>query len=197
MVDSGVDESGSQGDAGGESSGHATEAIVRGSTTLDRQILVIRGRRVMLDRDLAALYRVHPKRLNQQVKRNRARFPPDFMFQLTPADVEILRLQSATSREGWGGRRYLPYAFTEHGAVMLASVLRSAVAIEASLHVVRAFVRLRALADLHAELAQTMEALEAKYDEQFRVVFEAIRQLMAPPTKPLGARIGFRTPDHD
>ena len=167
------------------------------ATDLEHRIFVIRGRRVMLDVDLAAIYHVAPKRLNQQVKRNRARFPSDFLMQLTAKEAENLRLQTATSRSGHGGRRYLPFAFTEHGAVMLATVLKSPVAVEASILVVRAFVRLRALAAAHQELAEKLDALEAKYDEQFRVVFEAIRQLMSPPGKLLGTRIGFRKPENE
>jgi len=147
----------------------------------------------MLDSDLAAIYGVLPKRLNEQVKRNKNRFPPDFLFQLTPTEVDALRSHSATSKPGRGGRRYQPYAFTEHGAVMLASVLNSAAAVAASIQVVRAFVRLREIVGVHKELAQKLDALEGKYDSQFRVVFEAIRELMRPPSKTLGTRIGFRT----
>jgi len=160
-------------------------------TRLEHRIFTIRDRRVLLDADLAAIYQVLPKRLNQQVRRNRARFPEDFMFQLSVREAEDLRLQTATSRPGHGGRRYRAYAFTEHGALMLASVLKTPVAIAASIQVVRAFVRLRALADAHRELAEKLADLESKYDEHFRVVFEAIRQLMAP--KRSGTRIGFLT----
>jgi hypothetical protein len=158
---------------------------------LEHRIFTVRGFRVMLDVDLAAIYGVAPKRLNQQVKRNRARFPPDFVIQLTEKEAEALRLRIATSNEGRGGRRYWPYAFTEHGAVMLAAVLRTEIAIAASIQVVRAFVHLRALAVAHQELAAKLEALETKYDEQFRVVFTAIRELMAPAPIPKTTRIGF------
>ena len=165
---------------------------------LEQRIFVIRGRRVMLDTDLAALYGVLPKRLNEQVKRNYGRFPrPDFMFQLTAPETTALRSQIATSRSGWGGPRYRPHAFTEHGAVMLATVLNSPVAIHASIEVVRAFVRLRATMAVHQELADKLDALEQKYDHQFRVVFDAIRQLMDPPPKPLASRIGFRTSEEE
>ena len=164
---------------------------------LEQQIFVIRGRRVMLDVDLATVYGVMPKRLNQQVKRNRARFPPDFMFQLSVEEAQALlasRSQNATLKRG-RNVKYAPYAFTEHGAVMLASVLNSPAAIEASLHVVRAFVRLRELLTGHKELAEKLDALE-QYDHEFKAVFEAIRQLMNPVPKSLGARIGFgRTGD--
>jgi hypothetical protein len=158
---------------------------------LEHRIFTVRGYRVMLDNDLAAVYGVLPKRLNQQVKRNRARFPADFVIQLTEDEVAALRLQIATSRQGWGGRRYRPYAFTEHGAVMLAAVLKSEIAIAASIQVVRAFVHLRALAVVHQDLAAKLDALEAKYDEQFRAVFEAIRELMAPMPASKTTRIGF------
>jgi hypothetical protein len=169
-------------------------------------IHVIRGHRVMLDADLAVLYGVTTKRLNEAVKRNLRRFPADFMFQLTPeeaanlrsqfatSDVSsgggILKSQFATSSLAWGGRRKLPKAFTEHGAVMLASVLNSPIAVEASIQVVRAFVQLRSMLAAHADLAHKLAELERKYDSQFRVVFDAIRRLMEPPPDP--KRIGFR-----
>ncbi len=159
------------------------------------RIFLVRGRRVMVDADLATLYGVRPKRLNEQVKRNQARFPEDFSFQLTDEEVDALRSQFATSRSGHGGRRYRPYVFTEHGAVMLAAVLNSPIAIEASVQVVRAFVSLRAMVAMHAELAQKLDALEGKFDHQFRIVFDAIRQLMAPPSKSGASRIGFRSAD--
>ena len=159
-------------------------------------IVVVRGRRVMVDVDLARLYGVPPKRLNEQVKRNRTRFPDDFIFQLTLEEARGLqasRSQSATLKPGQN-IKYAPYAFTEYGAVMLAAVLNSPVAIHASIQVVRAFVRLRALIAAHEELAQKLDALERRFDSQFSAVFEAIRQLMAPPSKS-SARIGFRRPD--
>jgi hypothetical protein len=152
---------------------------------------VVRGHRVLLDADLAALYQVSTKRLNEQVSRNPGRFPADFAFQLTPPEVEILRSQFATSSAGWGGRRYRPRVFTEHGALMLSSVLKSRVAIETSIHVVRVFVQLRGLVAGHAELSRKLDALEARYDQQFKVVFDAIRELMTPPAPP-PKRIGFR-----
>jgi hypothetical protein len=152
----------------------------------------VRGHRVMLDTDLAVLFGVTTKRLNEQVKRNRDRFPADFMFQLTAAEGANLKSQFATSSSGWGGRRALPYVFTEHGAVMLANVLRSRVAVEASIGVVRAFVQLREFALTHAELSRRLHDLEGRYDAQFKVVFQAIRELMAPPDPPR-RRIGFRT----
>jgi hypothetical protein len=154
-------------------------------------IYVVRGHRVMLDSDLARLYGVPTKRLNEQVKRNRARFPEDFGFRLTASEVVDLRSQIATSSVGPGGRRYAPLVFTEHGAVMLASVLSSRAAVETSIQVVRAFVQLRGVLVAHADLARKLAVMEAKHDKQFGVVFEAIRELMAPPAPPR-KRIGFR-----
>jgi phage regulator Rha-like protein len=155
---------------------------------VERVILLIRGQKVILDADLAALYGVTTKRFNEQVKRNRERFPEDFMFQLTKKEAEILRSQFAAS--SWGGRRYPPFAFTEHGASMAANVLSSPRAIQASVQVVRAFVRLRQILASHADLARKLAQLEKKYDRQFKVVFEAIRQLMTPP-EPKKRPIGF------
>ena len=166
-------------------------ALVVPIERIEQIILLIRGQKVMLDADLAALYRVSTKRLNEQVKRNRHRFPEDFMFQLTSAEARALRSQFATSNGGRGGRRTRPYAFTEHGAVMLASVLNSRVAVQASVQVVRTFVRLRRLLAGHAALARKLDALEKRYDAQFKVVFDAIRQLMTPETRPQRS-IGFR-----
>jgi phage regulator Rha-like protein len=150
---------------------------------IERAILFVRSEKVMLDSDLAELYGVETKALNQAVKRNAARFPADFMFRLTPAEAEELRLlrsQFVTLKRG-EHRKYLPYAFTEHGALMLANVLNSERAAQTSVQVVRAFVRLRQMLASNAELARKLEALEKKYDAQFKVVFDAIRQLMSPP----------------
>jgi hypothetical protein len=178
--------------AGEDESGAARSAL---DWVADR-IVMIRGRRAMLDVDLATLYGVSPKRLNEQVKRNRARFPEDFLFQLTLKEARALplsRSQFATLKRGHN-LKYAPFAFTEHGAVMLAAVLNSSVAVEASIQVVRAFVHLRAMVAVHVELAQKLDALEHKFDQQFRVVFEAIRQLMAPSSGPQKPQIGFRSP---
>lgn len=155
-------------------------------------IYVVRGHRIMLDVDLAALYRVTTGRLNEQVKRNRNRFPPDFRFRLTPEELAGLKSQTAISNRGRGGRRKLPNAFTEHGALMLASVLKSPVAVHASIYVVGAFLRLRAMLATHPEFARKLEELERKYDAQFKVVFGAIRELMRPPPSPARKQIGFR-----
>jgi len=157
---------------------------------IEKAILSIRGEKVMLDSDLAELYGVETKVLNRAVKRNQSRFPSDFMFQLTPEETESLRCQIGTSNVGRGGRRYLPYAFTEHGALMLANVLNSERAAQTSVQVVRAFVRLRQMLASNAELSRKLAALEKKYDAQFKVVFAAIRQLMSPPAKPK-REIGF------
>jgi phage regulator Rha-like protein len=147
---------------------------------IGRRIYFIRGHRIMLDSDLAELYQVPTKQLNFAVRRNERRFPSDFMFQLDADEYERLRLQTETSKnQSRGGRRYLPYAFTEHGVTMLASVLNSERAIQVNLAIVRAFVRLRELLESHRHLALKLERLESKYDSQFKVVFDAIRQLMA------------------
>ncbi len=146
----------------------------------------------MLDADLARLYGVTTKRFNEQVKRNVRRFPADFMFQLTQEEYADLRSQIATSSAtGHGGRRHLPYVFTEHGSIMAANVLNSPRAVQMSIIVVRAFIRLRQLLLSNAELAKKLDALEAKYDAQFKVVFQAIRELMMPPPASR-KRIGFR-----
>jgi phage regulator Rha-like protein len=143
-------------------------------------IYLIRGQKVMLDSDLAELYGVETKALKRAVNRNRARFPEDFMFQLNNHEVTRLRCQNGTSKTGRGGSRYLPYAFTEQGVAMLSGVLTSSRAIKVNIEIMRAFVRLRKMLSSHAELARKLEELEKKYDSQFRVVFDAIRQLMAP-----------------
>ena len=169
---------------------------------IEQKIFVIRGERVMIDSDLAAIYGVETKMFTRAVKRNIDRFPGDFMFQLTVEEYETLRrqigtsntetlkLQDASSKEGRGGRRYLPYVFTEHGALMAANILNSSRAVEASVQVVRAFVRMRNLLASNAELAKKVEALESKYDSQFKSIFDAIKKLMTPPDKPKGG-IGF------
>ena len=156
-------------------------------------ILLLRNKRVMLDFQLASVYGVETKRLKEQVKRNMERFPSDFMFELTKEETANLRSHFATS--SWGGNRYLPYAFTEHGAIMLASVLNSTNAIKMSIEVVRAFAKLRELASHYQELADKIGSLEQKYDAQFKTVFDAIKQLMQQPEllKPERELIGFKT----
>jgi hypothetical protein len=162
---------------------------------IERRIFLIRGHKVMLDADLAELYEVETKFVNLAVRRNPERFPEDFMFQLTAQEAEALRLQFATSNEGRGGRRYRPYAFTQEGVAMLSSVLRSPRAVQVNIAIMRAFVKLRQILASHRDLARRLDELESKYDEQFRAVFEAIRELMRPPEKPR-RRIGF-TPAAD
>ena len=160
---------------------------------IESRILLARGQKVILDSDLAELYGVNTKRLNEQVKRNRDRFPADFMFQLSSAEAENLRSQSATSKSARGGRRYRPYAFTEHGAIMAASVLNTPRAVEVSVYVVRAFINLRETIGTHKELARKFAELEQRmetHDEDIAALFEAIRQLMEPPETP-AKRIGF------
>ena len=156
-----------------------------------KAIYFIRGEKVMLDRDLAHLYEVETKVLNRGVKRNLQRFPLDFMFQLTEDEAEILRCQIGTSRLGHGGRRYLPYVFTEQGVAMLSSVLNSERAISVNIEIMRAFVKLRELMASNIELARRLDQLESKYDKQFKIAFEAIRQLMAKPARNR-KEIGFR-----
>ena len=160
---------------------------------IEQFILVIRGHRVLLDSDLAMLYGVTTKRLNEQVRRNPDRFPSDFMFRLTREEFDALRSQIATSKSGRGGRRYTPHAFTEHGAVMLASVLDSPRAIELSVLVVRAFVRLRQMLASHVLLARKLEELEARlggHDKQLIALVDAIRHLTST-SAPTRRRIGF------
>ena len=159
--------------------------------SIQQRIYLIRGHKVMLDRDLAELYGVTTRRLNEQLRRNLDRFPSDFAFLLTQQEFANLKSHFATSSSGWGGRRKLPYAFTEHGVVMAANVLTSSVAVRASIQVVRAFVRLREILSTHKDLARKLEKLEGKYDANFRVVFDAIRKLMGPEKPPPRRRIGF------
>jgi len=160
--------------------------------SVKRQIFVVREQRVMLDRDLAALYGVTTKQLNQQLKRNSKRFPQDFAFRLTLAEgkqIAALRSQNVTLKRGQH-IKHPPHAFTEHGAIMLASVLNSAVAVQASIYVVRAFVQMRTALMETADLSRRIDDLEAKYDHRFQKVFEAIRGLIAPPAGP-NRQIGF------
>ena len=159
---------------------------------IESGILLIRGCRVMLDEDLATLYEVQVKALNQSVRRNIERFPGDFMFQLTPEEAAALRSQSVTLKRGRGEhRKYPPMAFTEQGVAMLSSVLRSKRAVLVNVEIIRTFVRLRQMLNANADLARKLAALEDKYDAQFKVVFEAIRELMAPTSPPARRSIGF------
>jgi hypothetical protein len=144
----------------------------------------------MLDTDLAELYGVETRVLLQAVSRNQKRFPKDFMFRLSKEEYELLRSQIVISKKGRGGRRYLPYVFTEQGVAMLSSVLRSEKAVQVNIEIMRTFVRLREMIATHKDLARKLEALERRYDAQFKVVFDAIRELMAPP-EPKKRKIGF------
>jgi hypothetical protein len=155
---------------------------------IDRAIVVLRGARVMLSTDLAALYGVPARALVQSVKRNIERFPADFMFQLDAEEFANLKSQSVTS--SWGGMRKPPYAFTEQGVAMLSSVLRSQRAVRVNIEIMRAFVRMRQLLSANADLSKRLDALEKMYDGQFKIVFDAIRELMAPPEPPRG-KFGF------
>ncbi len=158
--------------------------------SIEKRIFMIRGQKVMLSTDLAGLYDVEPRALMQAVKRNSDRFPADFMFQLSKEEFENLKSQIVTS--SWGGlRRAAPYAFTEQGIAMLSSVLRSRRAINVNIEIMRAFVNLRKMLASNAALARKIKALENKYDEQFKVVFEAIYSLMEPSEKKK-KKIGFK-----
>jgi len=172
----------------------AESAALIPAERIHRAILLIRGQKVMLDRDLAALYGVTTFNLNKAVKRNLQRFPADFMFQLTAEEAEALVFQFGISK-GRGGTRYRPYAFTEQGVAMLSSVLRSERAIQVNVAIMRAFVGLRQTLAAHKELAAKLAELERrieKHDESIRTLFEAIRQLMAPPPEPPKRQIGFQ-----
>jgi ORF6N domain-containing protein len=163
---------------------------------VESRILNLRDHKVILDTDLAELYGVSVKRLNQQVKRNKDRFPADFVFQLTAKEHEALRLQNATSNQGRGGRRFAPYAFTEYGAIMAATVLNSERAIEMSVFVVRAFVRLRESMASNRKIAGKLEELESrleKHDTAIQDIIDAIKELMTPAESPRG-KIGFQVP---
>jgi hypothetical protein len=178
------------------SSAHERLPIPSGVAT--RRILTVRGQNVMLDSDLAELYQVPTKSLNLAVRRNEERFPEDFMFQLKKeefanlrfqSETSNLRFQTGTSNEGRGGRRYMPYVFTQEGVAMLSSVLHSERAVKVNVAIMRAFVQLRRLSDTHRDLSEKIAAMEKKYDGQFSVVFKAIQRLLQPPvrrTRPIG-----------
>lgn len=187
---------------------HAVQLVPLEAITL--RIISMRGQRVLVDADLAALYDVPTKRFNEAVKRNLGKFPADFMFTLTDEEFVALRSQTATSNAGRGGRRYAPRVFTEHGALMAATILNSPRAVEISVYVVRAFVRLRELAATHADLGKRLDELEQKAESlamqhdtfsrntrnQLKQVFDALRELMTPPDPPKRP-IGFVTPEDD
>jgi phage regulator Rha-like protein len=161
---------------------------------IQRKIYLIRGQKVMLDSELAELYGVATKVLVQAVKRNLKSFPSDFMFQLNNQEVRDLRSQIVTSKTGRGGRRYLPYAFTEQGVAMLSSVLNSERAVQVNIAIMRTFVKLREMLSANKELAHKLSQLERKiekHDEEIKLIFDAIRQLMSPP-EPKKKKIGFK-----
>ena len=169
------------------------DRVIIPAERIERSIFLIRGMKVIIDADLAKLYGVKTKVLNQTVKRNIERFPKSFMFQLTKSESQewqSLRSQNVTLKKGQH-LKYLPHAFTEYGALMAANILKSKKAISISIQITETFVRLRRLLQSHADLARKLAAMEKKYDKQFRVVFDAIRQLMEPPERPR-KRIGFQ-----
>lgn len=161
------------------------------TSRIENAIFMIRDEKVMLDQDLATMYGVETKVLVQAVKRNIDRFPDDFMFQLNNDEFKNLRSQIVTS--SWGGRRTPPYAFTEQGVAMLSSVLRSKRAVLVNIEIMRTFVKLRRILATHAELARKLTSLENKYDKQFKLVFDAIREIMAPKDPPKRRQIGFHS----
>ncbi len=170
---------------------------------IQQRILVVRERHVMLDEDLAGLYGVETRRLIQQVKRNIDRFPSDFMFQLTKDEAAASRSQSAISSDGHGGRRYAPYVFTEQGVAMLSGVLRSKTAVAVNIRIMRAFVELHRAAASYTAIERRLEDLEretkatlGQHDQQLDQIFEALRQLISPPTRPK-RQVGFRLPEND
>jgi hypothetical protein len=161
---------------------------------LETLIFEVRDHKVMLDSDLAELYGVQTKRLNEQIKRNQGRFPEDFMFQLSSDEFEAVRSKFATSKPSLANRRYSPYVFTEHGAVMLASILNSEIAMKVSVEIVRAFVRFRVLIDANKEIMDKLNYIEfklAEHDQSLKDVFEVLRELIKPPELPK-PKIGFR-----
>jgi hypothetical protein len=159
------------------------------AASIERSIFLLRGHRIILGGDLAVFYDVEPRVLAQAVKRNPDRFPEDFMFVLSDAEWQNLKSQNVIA--SWGGTRTAPMAFTEHGVAMLSSVLRSERAVQVNIQIMRAFVLMRRVLTEHKELASKLNALERKYDDQFRTVFDAIRQLMTPPPPEKKQRIGF------
>jgi len=174
-------------------SGYSRRTPIVHRASIERRIYFIRGQKVMIDNDLADLYRVTTGTFNQAVRRNMARFPADFMFQLTADEAEILRSQIVIS--SWGGRRYLPFVFTEQGVAMLSSVLKSDRAIQVNIAIMRAFVKLREILATHKELALRLEVLEKKFlkhDGDIRDVFEAIRALLA--AAPAKGSFGYHVP---
>ncbi len=173
-----------------KSKGKTEKAGALVAATVERQIFMVRGQAVMMDAHLAGLYEVLTKNLVKAVMRNRDRFPDDFMFQLSPDEEESLRFQIGTSKKGRGGRRYLPYAFTEHGVAMLSSVLRSKKAVQVNIEIMRAFVAMKKELIAHSRLAHRMD----KVEKQVGVLADIVHGLIEPPAKPK-RKIGFSKPD--
>lgn len=167
------------------------KALVMPQEIIENKIFLVRGKKVMFDRDLAVLYGVTTGNLNKAVNRNIERFPDDFMFQLTKEEADSLRFQIGISKkEGRGGRRFLPYAFTENGVAMLSSVLNSERAIYVNIQIMRTFTKLREMLATHKDLKEKVEEMEKRDDYQFKMVFDAIKQLLEPPVKQK-RKVGF------
>jgi len=166
-------------------------SMVQLDEVIESKIFLIRGKKVMLDRDLARLYGVDTRRLNEQVRRNIERFPDGFMYQLTKGELTILMSQFATS--SWGGIRRLPYVFTDYGIAMLSSVLNSKRAIQVNIQIIRSFIKMREISLSNGELKRKIESMEKKYDHQFQVVFKAIKRLLEPPNPKQTKKIGFHS----
>ena len=186
-----------------DSAGKAASLELIAAPAIEKRILVVRKRQVMLDEDLADLYGVETGALTRAVRRNKDRFPPDFMFRLTRKESEDLRSQTGTSSEGHGGRRYLPYVFTEQGVAMLSGVLRSKRAVVVNIEIMRAFVELRRVASSYTAIERRLEELEretsaklGQHDQQLGRIFEALRQLISPPQRPK-RRVGFGLPEDE
>jgi len=168
--------------------------VILSDKEIENKIYLVRGQKVMLDNDLAELYEVDTKRLNEQVKRNIDRFPKDFMFQLNEKEVDILRSQIATS-SSWGGRRTLPYVFTEHGVLMLSSVLNSPRAVQVNIRIMRIYVKIRELISLNKDILFKLEKIEkniSRHDEEIQLVFKYLKQLLNNPDPPR-KKIGYKT----
>lgn len=171
----------------------STTSAALAASAINEQIYFVRSTRVMLDSDLARLYGVSTSRLNEAVQRNRDRFPKDFMFQLNKRDLQVLRSQFAISKSsGSGGRRFLPYAFTEHGIAMLSSVLHSNRAVQVNIAIMRAFVQLRRMLATHEDLRRKIAEMEKRYDSKFHAVFATLRQMLETPIPPK-RQIGFHS----
>ena len=171
-----------------------TKSVAIPDEVVMNKIHLIRNHKVMLDMDLAELYQVTSKRLNERVKRNASRFPDDFMFQLTEQEWESLRSQIATSKKGRGGRRYAPFAFTEHGVLMLSSVLNSERAVQVNIQIMRIYTKLKGMLLTHKDILLKLEKLErktSKHDENFKIVFDYLNELLNPKTEPM-RKIGFK-----